>query len=90
MEVRMTSTMSEKGQITISKEIREELGVGQGWRALQRRVGDHVEIHFLPPRHRRSLRGALADGTRRVETEDEFSRAGEEAWAAGARREDDP
>jgi AbrB family looped-hinge helix DNA binding protein len=83
----MTSTVSEKGQITITKAIRDELGIGQGWRAVQRRVGDHVEISFLPPRHRRSLRGVLAVDKRRgtgAETDDEFSQACEQAWAEGA------
>ena len=83
----MTYTVSEKGQITISKDIREELGIEQGWRALQRRVEDHIEIHFLPPRHRRSLRGALAGPPHSnavAETEEEFSRASEAAWAEGA------
>ena len=83
----MTSMVSEKGQITISKEIREQLGIGQGWRALQRRVEDHIEIRFLPPRHRRSLRGALAGPTGErtpAETEEGFSRASEAAWAEGA------
>ena len=30
-----------------------------GARTIQRRVGDHVEIYFLPAPHTRSLQGAL-------------------------------
>jgi AbrB family looped-hinge helix DNA binding protein len=49
-----------KGQIVIEKEIRNRLGIEPGWLALQRLVGDHVEVRFLPPQHDRSLKGSLA------------------------------
>ncbi len=49
-----------KGQIVIAKEIRDRLGVGPGWRALQRLVGDHLEVSFVPPEHEESLKGSLA------------------------------
>jgi len=49
-----------KGQIVIAKEIRERLEVKPGWVALQRLVEDRVEIYFLPPEHRESLKGSLA------------------------------
>jgi len=38
-----------KGQVVISKEIRDRLGIGPGWLALQRLVDDHVELFFVPP-----------------------------------------
>jgi hypothetical protein len=37
--------------VVIAKEIRERLGVQPGWVALQRLVGDCVEIYFLPLEH---------------------------------------
>ena len=49
-----------KGQVVIAKEIRDRLGVEPGWLALQRLVDDHVEVYFLPPEHRKSLKGSLA------------------------------
>jgi bifunctional DNA-binding transcriptional regulator/antitoxin component of YhaV-PrlF toxin-antitoxin module len=49
-----------KGQVVIAKEIREQLGVKPGWVALQRLVGDRVEIYFLPPEHQENLKGSLA------------------------------
>ena len=36
------------------------MGVEPGWLALQRLVGDHVEVYFLPPEHRNSLKRSLA------------------------------
>jgi hypothetical protein len=32
--------MTEEGQVTIAKEIRDALAIGPGWRAVQRRVAD--------------------------------------------------
>ena len=57
----MASKVGQKGQVVISKEIRDKLGVGSGWLALQSIVDGHVEIHFLPPEHNRSLMGCLKD-----------------------------
>ena len=56
----MASVVGSKGQVVIEKEIRDRLGVEHGWLAVQILVDGHVEIHFVPPRHRRSLKGLLA------------------------------
>ena len=56
----MAYLVGAKGQVVIAKEIRERLGVKPGWVALQRLVGDRVEIYFLPPEHHESLKGGLA------------------------------
>jgi hypothetical protein len=45
--------------VVIEQSIRTALGVRPGARTIQRLVGDHVEIHFLPAPHSRSLKGAL-------------------------------
>jgi bifunctional DNA-binding transcriptional regulator/antitoxin component of YhaV-PrlF toxin-antitoxin module len=45
----MATVMGPKGQVTISKEIRERLGIGPGWMAVQHVVGEHVELHFVSP-----------------------------------------
>ncbi len=55
----MANKVGEKGQAVIEKEIRDRLGVGPGWLALQRLVDDHVEIYFVMPEHNRSLMGSL-------------------------------
>jgi hypothetical protein len=49
-----------KGQIVVAKEIRDRLGVESGWIALQRLVGEHLEVYFVPPEHGQSLKGILA------------------------------
>ena len=82
----MSPIVGPKGQIVISKEIRDRLGVGPGWRALQRLVGDHVEVYFVPPEHTRSLKGSLADYTKvRVPPGDEWEKARNNAWAEAER-----
>jgi len=68
----MASTVGERGQVTIEKAIREELGVYGGDIAVQRLEGRRVVIEFLPGAHRRSLAGALRDKVAR--------RPADEAW----------
>jgi AbrB family looped-hinge helix DNA binding protein len=57
----MASTVGERGQVTIEKAIREELGVYGGDIAVQRLEGRRVVIEFVPAPHRRSLAGVLRD-----------------------------
>jgi bifunctional DNA-binding transcriptional regulator/antitoxin component of YhaV-PrlF toxin-antitoxin module len=56
----MTSKVGAKGQVVIKKEFRDKLGVQPGSMAIQHLVNGYVQIHFAPPAHNRSLRGALA------------------------------
>jgi len=74
-----------KGQVVIEKEIREALGVEPGALAVQRVVGDHVEIRFLPPEHERSLRGRLKAQARRKVPAGRWRKAVEEAWQKAVR-----
>ncbi len=55
----MANKVGTKGQVVIDKQIRDRLGIGPGWMALQRLVDDHVEIYFVGPEHNRSLMGSL-------------------------------
>ena len=57
----MANKVGEKGQVVIDKAIRDQLGIGPGWLAIQRIVDDHVEIYFVTPEHNRSLAGSLAE-----------------------------
>ncbi|TAK20721.1 MAG: AbrB family transcriptional regulator [Chloroflexota bacterium] len=54
------SNVTTRGQITIDQTARKALNVQPGTQAVQIVVGDHLEVYFLPPRHRRSLFGVLA------------------------------
>ena len=83
----MAYLVGEKGQIVIDRRIRERLGIERGWQAIQRLVDEHVEIHFLPPEHDRSLAGCLAPYVKRTcPDEESLELACEAAWAAAARR----
>jgi bifunctional DNA-binding transcriptional regulator/antitoxin component of YhaV-PrlF toxin-antitoxin module len=55
----MSSVVSERGQITVDKAARRALGVEPGMVAVQVVVGNHLEIHFIPPEHEESLFGIL-------------------------------
>lgn len=85
----MAHLVGEKGQVVIEKPIRETLGIQPGFVAVQTVVGDHVEIRFYPPEHRRSLRGCLESFAKRSVPEEEWSQAREEAWAAAFREDFD-
>jgi hypothetical protein len=67
--------------VVIEKRLRDRLGVEPGYLAVQRIVGDRVEIRFHPPEHDRSLRGVLAGSSRRSVSTDEWSDMKERAWA---------
>src|SRR3990172_4265131 len=55
----LTSRVSERGQITIDRSARKELGIRPGMIAYQRVVSGRLEVFFLPAAHRRSLCGVL-------------------------------
>jgi bifunctional DNA-binding transcriptional regulator/antitoxin component of YhaV-PrlF toxin-antitoxin module len=81
----VSTLVGTKGQVTIEKEIRNALGVGPGWRAIQRLEGKRVVIEFLPPKHRQSLAGILTDATTvRAPTEEELQAVVEQAWQEAA------
>jgi AbrB family looped-hinge helix DNA binding protein len=75
----MASTVGERGQVTIEKAIREELGVYAGDIAVQRVDGRRVVIEFVPAPHRRSLAGVLRDKVRRVPDDETWSVLRDEA-----------
>ena len=80
----MGNRVGPKGQVVISKLTRDRLGIGPGWEALERVVGDRVELHFVPPPHRRSLKGSLAAALRR-KPRGGLDAARERAWEQAAR-----
>ena len=83
----MATRVGPKGQVVIEGRIRAALGVRPGARAVQRLVGDRVEIRFLPEPHTESLKGVLAS---HVKSRPPDPDATDKAWAAGTRRHADP
>ena len=81
----MAYIVGPKGQVVISKEIRDKLGVKPGCLALQRVVDDHVEIYFVMPEHNRSLSGSLAPYTKvSIRPGLEWDKARQMAWESAA------
>jgi bifunctional DNA-binding transcriptional regulator/antitoxin component of YhaV-PrlF toxin-antitoxin module len=80
----MVNKVGPKGQVVIEKEIRDRLGVEQGWLTLQHVSGDHVEVHFIPPEHRQSLKGSLAKHTKDTVQVTDWHKATEKAWRTEA------
>ena len=78
----MASTVGERGQVTIEKAIREELGVYAGDLAVQRVEHGKVVIEFVPAPHRRSLAGALREAARPVADDTDWQAVKEYADAA--------
>jgi AbrB family looped-hinge helix DNA binding protein len=78
----MPSRVGERGQITIEKAIREELGVYAGDETVQRIEDGRIVIEVVPGRHRRSLAGSLRDKTRRRPADEAWSGLRDAAWEA--------
>ena len=82
----MATRVGTKGQVVIEQRIREELGIEPGMLAVQRVVGDHVELRFVAGKHRRSLAGAARPFMKRDRPDlwdpDAFKAALEDAWGA--------
>ena len=70
----MPSRVGERGQITLQKSIREELGIYAGDQAIQRVENGRIVIEVIPGRHDRSLAASLKDKIR--------SRPADESWPA--------
>ncbi|MEI8334229.1 MAG: AbrB/MazE/SpoVT family DNA-binding domain-containing protein [Chloroflexota bacterium] len=59
------SKVGERGQMTIAKAIREELGIHAGDETVQRIEDGRIIVEVVPGRHRRSLLGILGPGAHR-------------------------
>jgi AbrB family looped-hinge helix DNA binding protein len=78
----MSSTVGERGQITIEKAIREELAIYAGDEAVQRVEDGRIVIEIVPARHRRSLAGALKAAITTVPADESWDAVRQAADAA--------
>jgi len=85
----MSTKVGTKGQVVIEKGLRERLGIEPGHFAVQRIIGDHVEIRFHPPEHDRSLRGALSGMTKRSVRPEEWREIKERAWLEASQSDEE-
>ena len=83
----LANVVGAKGEVVIAKHIRDQLGIGPGWVAIQRAVDDRVEIVFLPPEHRESLKGSLAPHMKASVPPDSWQGVRERGWHEAATRE---
>ena len=60
----MSAVVTPRGQITIDRAIREQLGVRPGMIAVQQVIRGQLVITFIPAPHKRSLAGILGQSPR--------------------------
>jgi AbrB family looped-hinge helix DNA binding protein len=77
----MASRVGERGQITLEKGIREELGIYAGDETVQRIEDGRIVIEVVPGRHNRSLAGAAAPHIRRHPPDEAWEALRDAAWA---------
>ena len=79
----MSNVVGERYQITIDKQVREQLGIQPGDRAIERVEDGRLVVAFVPRPHRESLLGALrTPGGRPVGDWEELKEA---AWLERSR-----
>jgi AbrB family looped-hinge helix DNA binding protein len=76
----MTSRVGERGQITIEKAIRDELGIYAGDETVQRVEDGRIVIEVVPGRHRRSLAGSLKGKVARRPNDESWEALRRAAW----------
>jgi AbrB family looped-hinge helix DNA binding protein len=78
----MMSRVGERGQITLAKAIREELGIYAGDETVQRVEDGRIVLEVIPGRHRRSLAGSLRDKVHRKPPDEGWPALRDGAWDA--------
>lgn len=76
----MASRVGERGQITIEKSIREELGIYAGDETVQRIEDGRIVIEVVPGRHRRSLAGSLKEKVAHRPADESWEALRQAAW----------
>lgn len=65
---------TKRAKVVIEKALRDALGIEPGYVAVQRMMGDHIELYFYPPEHNDSLLGALKGKVQIPKEEMEWAR----------------
>jgi AbrB family looped-hinge helix DNA binding protein len=81
----VASRVGERGQITIQKSIREQLGIYAGDEAVQRVEDGRIVIEVVPGRHRRSLAGSLKAKVGRRPEDESWEALRRAAWETADR-----
>jgi len=76
----MVSRVGERGQITIEKSIREELGIYAGDETVQRVEDGRIVIEVVQGRHHRSLAGSLRGKIGRRPADESWEALRRAAW----------
>ncbi len=76
----MVSRVGERGQITIEKAIREELGIHAGDETVQRVEDGRIVIEVVPGRHQQSLAGSLKNKVGRKPADESWEALRRAAW----------
>lgn len=76
----MASRVGERGQITLEKGIREELGIYAGDAAIQRIEDGRIVIEVVRGRHNRSLAGSAAPHITRRPPDESWEVLRDAAW----------
>jgi AbrB family looped-hinge helix DNA binding protein len=76
----VNSRVGDRGQITITKAIREELGIHAGDETVQRVEDGRIVIEVVPGRHHRSLAGSLRAKAGRHPADETWPALRDAAW----------
>lgn len=81
--------IGERGEIVIDGKLREELGIGPGWFALQQVIDGRLEVEFLPPEHNESLAGSLAKYVKggEIPADADWGKIRDGVWSKAVREE---
>ena len=85
----MANMIGQRGQVVIDKLLRDQLGIGPGWQALQEVEEGRLVMRFVPPLHSDSLAGVCSRYGRPELTPEEREQLEDEGIAAswaGARK----
>ena len=79
--------VGDNGEVVIDGKLREELGIGPGWFALQKVVDGRLEVEFLPPEHNESMAGSAAEYVKggEIPADADWGKIRDEAWAKAVR-----